>query len=67
MDIMIVFEWFAQESAFAAGLTHEQPEREIWTRLALLWALAAAQCRNEAGALGEDAAVYLSSDGQLEK
>ena len=38
MDIAIVFEWFAQESAFAAGLTHEQPEREIWTRLALLWA-----------------------------
>ena len=37
MDIAIVFEWFAQESAFAAGLTHEQPEREIWTRLALLW------------------------------
>ena len=61
MDIMIVFEWFAQESAFAAELTHEQSQREIWTRLALLWSLAAAQCRQEAGTIGEDAAV--SSDG----
>ena len=66
MDIAIVFEWFAQESAFAAGLTRAA-EREIWTRLALLWALAAAQCPNEAGALGENAAVYLSSDRHPEK
>ena len=58
-----MFEWFAQESAFAAELTHEQSQREIWTRLALLWSLAAAQCRQEAGTIGEDAAVYLSSDG----
>ena len=67
MDIAIVFEWFAQESTLAAELTHEQLEREIWTRLALLWTLAAARCRNEAGALGEDAAGYLSGQGRSEK
>ena len=49
-----MFEWFAQESAFAAELTHEQSQREIWTRLALLWSLAAAQCRQEAGTIGEE-------------
>ena len=63
MDIMIVFEWFAQESAFAAELTHEQSQREIWTRLALLWSLAAAQCRQEeAGTIGEDAACSAAMD-----
>ena len=62
MDIASVFEWFAQESVFAAELTHEPRQREIWTRLAVMWASAAAQCRHEdAGAIGEDAA-YLSGD-----
>jgi hypothetical protein len=45
MDIANVFEWFAQESVVAAQLTHEQPQREIWIRLAVMWATAAAQCR----------------------
>ena len=43
-----------------AGLllvTHEQPQREIWLRLALMWALAALRSREEAEALGENAAV----------
>jgi hypothetical protein len=63
MDIASVFEWFAQESVFAAELTHEKPQREIWIRLAEMWASAAAQCRHEgAGAIGEDAAVYFSGD-----
>jgi hypothetical protein len=57
MDIAIVFEWFAQESVFAAELAHEQPQREIWLRLAAMWATAAALCRHEeAGAVGENAA-----------
>ena len=57
MDIAIVFEWFAPESVFAAELTHEQPQREMWIRLAEMWASAAARCRHEdAGAIGEDAA-----------
>jgi hypothetical protein len=61
MDIAILFEWFAQESASAAEMVHEQPEREIWFRLALMWALAALRSRHEeAGAIDEDAAVYLS-------
>ena len=42
MDIAIVFEWFAPESVFAAELTHEQPQREMWIRLAEMWASAAA-------------------------
>jgi hypothetical protein len=62
MDIAGVFEWFAQESWAAAELTHEQPQREIWLRLALMWALAALRSREEAEALGENAAVYLSGD-----
>ena len=62
MDITSVFEWFAQESWAAAELTHEQPQREIWLRLALMWALAALRSREEAEALGENAAVYLSGD-----
>jgi hypothetical protein len=62
MDMAGVFEWFAQESWAAAELTHEQPQREIWLRLALMWALAALRSREEAEALGENAAVYLSGD-----
>jgi hypothetical protein len=64
MDIASVFEWFAQESVFAAELTHEQPQRETWIRLAVMWASAAARCRYvEAEAHCEEAAVYLSADG----
>ncbi len=62
MDMAGVFEWFAQESWAAAELTHEQPQREIWLRLALMWALAALRSREEAEALGENAAVYLSGE-----
>jgi hypothetical protein len=53
----------------AAELTHEQPERETWIRLAEMWASAAARCRHEAGAISEGAAVYLSgapAEGQSE-
>ena len=62
MDIAIVFEWFAQESMRAAELAHAPRQREIWLRLALMWALAALRSREEAEALGENAAVYLSGD-----
>ena len=59
MDIASVFAWFAQESMRAADLAHEPRQREIWTRLAVMWGLAelAAFTRKETG---EDAAVYLS-------
>jgi hypothetical protein len=56
MDITSVFEWFAQESACAAELTHEPRQREIWTRLAVMWASAAAGRHEDAGAIREDAA-----------
>ena len=62
MDIAIVFEWFAQESMRAAELAHAPRQREIWLRLALMWALAALRSREEAEALGENAAFYLSGD-----
>ena len=44
MDIASVFEWFAQESAFAAETTNDQQQREIWLRLAAMWMSAA--CRH---------------------
>jgi len=62
MDTASVFEWFAQESWAAAEQTHEQPQREIWLRLALMWALAALRSREETEAPGEKAPVYLSGD-----
>jgi hypothetical protein len=35
-----VFAWFAKESMRAADLTREPRQREIWTRLAVMWGLA---------------------------
>jgi hypothetical protein len=52
--------WFARESVFAAELPHEQTQRESWIKLAEMWTSAAARCRHEEGAIGEDAAIYLS-------
>jgi hypothetical protein len=40
MDIASVFAWFANESMRAADLAHEPRQREIWTRLAVMWGLA---------------------------
>ena len=63
MDMAVVFEWFGQIRA--AAQAHEPRQREIWTRWAMLWGgLAVVHCRHEeAGMIGEDAAVYLSGDG----
>jgi len=47
MDIVIIFEWFAQESALAAGLTTDPTQRGVWLRLALMWATAARESRDE--------------------
>ena len=41
MDIASVFEWFAQESLFAAEVATDPAQRAMWVRLALLWAAAA--------------------------
>ena len=38
MDIASVFEWFAQESLFAAEVATDPAQRAMWVRLALLWA-----------------------------
>ena len=48
MDIASVFDWFAQESGRAAEQANERMQREMFLRLALMWAAAAQQCRNEA-------------------
>jgi hypothetical protein len=48
MDIAIVFDEFAQESLLAAEQANEQ-EREVWIRLALMWAAAARQSRQPRG------------------
>jgi hypothetical protein len=43
----IIFGWFAQESMLAAELANNQTQRELWLRLALMWAPAARQSRDE--------------------
>ena len=47
MDNAIIFDWFAQESMLAAELANDQTQRELWLRLALMWAAAAHQSRDE--------------------
>ena len=47
MDLASVFDWFAQESGRAAEQANEPMQREMFLRLALMWAAAAQQCRNE--------------------
>ena len=47
MDIAIIFEWFAQESVLAAELATDQAQREVWFRLALMWAGAAREGRDD--------------------
>jgi hypothetical protein len=41
MDIMSIFDWFASESMPSAEETNDLSKREMWTRLALMWAAAA--------------------------
>ena len=55
MDIASVFEWFAQESAFAAETTNVQQQREIWLRLGEMWTSAATQCRHGENGKAADA------------
>jgi hypothetical protein len=43
MNIASVFDWFASESSRAAENTDDLSQREVWSRLALLWAAAAQQ------------------------
>ena len=48
MDLVILFDWFTNESMDAALQATEWQQREMFLRLALMWAAAAQQCRNEA-------------------
>jgi hypothetical protein len=41
LDMAIIFEWLAQDSMLAAELANEQTQRQVWLRLALMWAAAA--------------------------
>jgi hypothetical protein len=46
MNIADVYDWFAQESMEAGKQATEWKQREMFMRLALMWA-AAQQCRQE--------------------
>jgi hypothetical protein len=48
MNIADVFGWFAQESMEAGKRATEWEQREMFMRLALMWAAAAQHCRKEA-------------------
>jgi hypothetical protein len=48
MTIVGLLEWFAMDSKHEAELTDEPKQREIWIRLAELWAAAARWSREEA-------------------
>jgi hypothetical protein len=48
MDLASVFDWFTNESLNAALQATEWKKREMFLRLALLWATAAQQSRKEA-------------------
>jgi hypothetical protein len=47
MDVAIIFDWFAQDSVLAAELAIDQTQREVWLRLALMWAAAARESRDD--------------------
>ena len=46
MNIASVFDWFAQESTYAAEHTEEPRQRDMCMRLSELWTAAAQRCRN---------------------
>jgi hypothetical protein len=48
MDILSVFEWFAQESLLAAEVATDPVQREVWLRLALMWLSAGRRDGDEA-------------------
>ena len=47
MDIASVYDWFALESMHAAEHADDPRRREIFHKLADLWAAAAQKCRDE--------------------
>jgi hypothetical protein len=51
MDLVILFDWFTNESIDAALQATEWRQREMFLRLALMWGAAAQQCRGEAPAI----------------
>ena len=48
MDLAIIFDWFTNESMDTALQATEWTKRETYLRLALMWAAAAQQTREEA-------------------
>jgi hypothetical protein len=51
MDTAELFDLFAQESMRIAEQTSEPRQREMFLRLALMWAAVAQQCHSEAPAM----------------
>jgi hypothetical protein len=48
MALVILFDWFTNESMDAALQATEWQQRDMFLRLALMWGTAAQQCRKEA-------------------
>ena len=46
MNIASIFDWFAQDSAYAAEHTDEPRQRGMWLQLAEQWEAAALQASN---------------------
>ena len=59
MDIASVFDWFAQESTSAAEHTDEPRQRDMWMKLAKLWATAVTVLRRDSDAAAR-VAVYFN-------
>jgi hypothetical protein len=48
MCLANIFDWFAQDSAYAAEHADESSQRDVWLKLAEQWAAAALLASNEA-------------------
>jgi hypothetical protein len=51
MNMAIVFDWLAKESMDAGRQAAEWKQREMFLRLALMWATAAQECRKAASTM----------------
>ena len=62
MNIASIFDWFAQDSAYAAEHTDEPRQRGMWLQLAEQWEAAALQASSgvEARRVDATSCVYIS-------
>jgi hypothetical protein len=60
MNIASIFDWFAQDSAYAAEHTDEPRQRGMWLQLAEQWETAALQASNGSKPPSRRHFVYIS-------